>query len=91
MGTWLCVDTREHTAIIEQIRLGERQLLLQFANPLLAILELTALIIREAREWLRHQDVNLLVERVQQLDSGGEGRFVFHKQFLWEGTSNEAI
>jgi len=72
------VDTREHTAIVELLGLGEPQLLLQVANPLLAILELTSLIIREGRKCLRHEDVNLLVERVQKLYSGGEGRFAFH-------------
>jgi len=82
---WLSrVDAREHTAIVELLSLGEPQLLLQIANPLLAILVLTSLIIGEARKCLRHEDVNLLVERIQELYSGGERRFAFHKQFLWE-------
>jgi hypothetical protein len=65
--------------------------LLQVANPLLAILELTSLIVGEGRKCLRHEDVNLLVERVQELYSGGESRFAFHKQFLSEDAWSKAI
>jgi hypothetical protein len=89
---WLSfVDAREYTAIVELLGLGERQLLLQVANPLLAILEFTSLLIGERSKCLRHEDVNLLVERIQKLDSGGERRSAFHKQFLSEDALSKAI
>ena len=85
------VDAREHTAIVELLGLGKRQLLLQVANPLLAILELTSLFISEASQCLRHEHVNLLVERVQKLNSGGEGGSAFHNKFLSEDALSRAI
>jgi hypothetical protein len=76
------VDAREHSAIIKLLGLGECQLSFQVANPLLTILEFTSLIIGEAGKTLRHENVNLLVEGIQKLDSSGEHRDPCRKQFL---------
>jgi hypothetical protein len=78
------VDASEHAAIIEVLGLRERQLLFQVANSLLAILEFTSLTIGEAGKTLRHENVNLLVKRIQKLNSGREHRYACHTQFLSE-------
>jgi hypothetical protein len=76
------VDAREHAAIVELLGLGKRQLLFQVSNPLLTILEFASFIIGEAGKTLRHENVNLLVKRIQKLNSGGERRYACHTQFL---------
>jgi hypothetical protein len=97
------VDASEHAAIIEVLGLRERQLLFQVANSLLTILEFTSLTIGEAGKTLRHENVNLLLKRIQKLNSGREYPYACHTQFLsetlwlkpfqpaWEGDSIPVI
>jgi len=66
------IDACEHAAAVELLRLSKGDLLLQVANPLLAVLELASLVGCKARVGLGNEDFDLLVERVQKLDPGRE-------------------
>src|SRR6266852_1946468 len=92
------VNGGKHSAVGELSGSGgnEIQFVLQFANPLLSILEGAHLFIRKTGESLLGQHLDLLVEYVQKLGSEGQGRSAFHSgnslglgSHIWDFTAEK--